>query len=180
MKIELKNIKHAAFASQETHCYSANLYVDGKKYAHVSNDGHGGADRVEWFVDANRAGQVKDWLYENGNHSEFNDGRIMREDLEMRCCSLINEWIEDREAKKAMRKITYVAPDRNGILTVYNLSANIKPTAENIAKVQDADWWSDDHQMLNGMAFADFKARFFEVIESRNAAYRGRIEARKS
>ena len=45
MKLELKNIKHTAWASQETHCYQASLYVDGKPVAIVSNDGHGGADR---------------------------------------------------------------------------------------------------------------------------------------
>ena len=46
-KIELKNIKYAAFASEETHCYEATLYVNGKRFAHVSNDGHGGCDRQE-------------------------------------------------------------------------------------------------------------------------------------
>ena len=45
MKLELKSIKHTAWASEETHCYQANLYVDGKPVAVVSNDGHGGCDR---------------------------------------------------------------------------------------------------------------------------------------
>lgn len=43
-KIELKTIKYAAFASQETSCYSATLFVDGEKWGTVGNDGHGGAD----------------------------------------------------------------------------------------------------------------------------------------
>lgn len=47
MNITLKNIKHSAFASQETHCYSAVLYVNNKKFATVSNEGFGGCDRVE-------------------------------------------------------------------------------------------------------------------------------------
>jgi len=43
-KIELKNIKYAAFASEETHCYDATLYLDGKAMFRVGNDGHGGCD----------------------------------------------------------------------------------------------------------------------------------------
>ena len=45
MKLELKNIKHTDWASEETHCYQASLYVNGKPVAVVSNDGHGGPDR---------------------------------------------------------------------------------------------------------------------------------------
>lgn len=42
MKIELKNIKHAGFASQETDCFNATVYIDGEKAGTVSNEGHGG------------------------------------------------------------------------------------------------------------------------------------------
>jgi len=42
MKIELKNIKHAAFASRETDCFSASVYIDGKLAGTVENDGQGG------------------------------------------------------------------------------------------------------------------------------------------
>ena len=46
MKLELKNIKYAAFASQETSCYEATIYKDGKAWASVQNDGCGGPDNV--------------------------------------------------------------------------------------------------------------------------------------
>ena len=48
MKLELKNIKYAAFASEETPCYQAAVYVDGKKAVLVSNDGHGGSDHQQF------------------------------------------------------------------------------------------------------------------------------------
>lgn len=41
-KIELKNLKHSDFASQETYCFEASVYVDGKKAGTVSNQGCGG------------------------------------------------------------------------------------------------------------------------------------------
>jgi hypothetical protein len=45
--ITLKNLKHAEFASEETHCYSATVYLDGKRFCLASNDGHGGPDRYD-------------------------------------------------------------------------------------------------------------------------------------
>ena len=42
--LELKGIKHAAFASQETHCYEASVYFNGKIIGWVNNDGYGGSD----------------------------------------------------------------------------------------------------------------------------------------
>ena len=46
MNLEMKSIKHSNFASQETYCYQAVVYLDGKPFADVSNDGHGGCDYV--------------------------------------------------------------------------------------------------------------------------------------
>ena len=39
MKLELKNIKYFASGSQETPCYTATVYIDGKKAIYVDNDG---------------------------------------------------------------------------------------------------------------------------------------------
>lgn len=43
----LKNLKYAAFASEETHCFEATVYVDGKRFCIASNEGHGGPDRYD-------------------------------------------------------------------------------------------------------------------------------------
>ena len=45
MNLEMKAIKFSEWASEETYCYQANVYLDGKPLAMVSNDGHGGCDR---------------------------------------------------------------------------------------------------------------------------------------
>ena len=44
MNITLKNIKHNENLSEETHCFSATVYLDGKAAFGVKNAGHGGAD----------------------------------------------------------------------------------------------------------------------------------------
>jgi hypothetical protein len=49
MNIELRNVKYAAFASEETACFSAAVFIDGKRVGEVSNDGHGGCHRYSSF-----------------------------------------------------------------------------------------------------------------------------------
>ena len=46
MEITLKNLKVAKFMSQDTLCYQATIYVDGKKAGTVENEGHGGCSNV--------------------------------------------------------------------------------------------------------------------------------------
>ena len=45
---ELKKVKYMASLSHETHCYSADLYLNGAKVAEISNHGHGGCDDVHY------------------------------------------------------------------------------------------------------------------------------------
>jgi hypothetical protein len=47
MKVELKNVEILARNSEETTCFAATVYIDGKKAGTVSNDGHGGCNRYE-------------------------------------------------------------------------------------------------------------------------------------
>lgn len=42
MRLELKNVKINEAFSEETLMFMADLFVDGKKVAYASNDGHGG------------------------------------------------------------------------------------------------------------------------------------------
>ncbi len=44
--IELKSVKVHMGLSEETPAYTAKVYVDGKHFADVSNEGHGGPDMV--------------------------------------------------------------------------------------------------------------------------------------
>ena len=43
MKIEIKNVKINSSFSEETICFKADVYVNGKKTAYAENDGHGGS-----------------------------------------------------------------------------------------------------------------------------------------
>jgi hypothetical protein len=63
MKITLKSIKYAAFASEETNAYSATLCVDGKKIGTVSNQGHGACDTFRGDWDAHK--KADEWCKAN-------------------------------------------------------------------------------------------------------------------
>ena len=43
MKFELKNIKFYESMSEETNCFQADLFINGKKIAYVKNTGQGGS-----------------------------------------------------------------------------------------------------------------------------------------
>lgn len=42
MKIELKNVKYFESMSEETACFQADIFVNGKKVGYCKNDGQGG------------------------------------------------------------------------------------------------------------------------------------------
>lgn len=118
MKIELKNIQHAEFASEETHCYEASLYVNGKRVAVVSNDGHGGADMIH-VVGKNGAQlansalveEAKQYLAENADHDYGPEAA-----LEIHCSDLVNEWLIERDVKRSLsRNVMFVKPDAHGV-----------------------------------------------------------------
>ena len=119
-KIELKNIKFAEFASQETACYQGTLYVDGKRFANVSNEGHGGCDSQEpikpyTYKDIRKLEETIAKEYPKWG-SEYGDGEEHDTDLEILCSDLLNEWHLDKDIKRTLKKISFVkSPDEKEI-----------------------------------------------------------------
>ena len=115
MKLELKNIKHTAWASEETHCYQASLYVNGKPVAIVSNDGHGGCDRdyAHPKLKGDYRAQMKSVheyfasLPKTDACDIFPDGVAgviwVEQRLEFWCADQVNAWLSARELKKKLK-----------------------------------------------------------------------------
>ena len=125
--IELKNIKHTAWASEETHCYQATLYVDGVKWGIVSNAGHGGCDN---FYGENKSyndiKELNSRIAETYEPYTFGDGndevmlgavpRSINQDLDMVCGDLVNQWLRDKDFNRAMKaKVLFTKPDVRGV-----------------------------------------------------------------
>ena len=122
MKLELKNIKHTAWASEETHCYQASLYVNGKPVAIVSNDGRGGTDRdyphpkIEPHTYRFVMTEVHAYFKSLPNTpSEWNEDG-MEQRLEFWCADQVNDWLSARELKSKLRKaFLFQFADRVGV-----------------------------------------------------------------
>ena len=165
----LKNIKYSDFASQETPCFKATLYMDGKRFCITGNDGQGGPD---YYHPLDNLGwnklqaQIDDINTELGQeilttHVKNEDGSYWQtpNSLEFIVAHLMDEWFASRELKKILKRIAYVRPD-HARGEVFRLPAHIKPTADNIEKVKQAPWWNADSILLNELSFADALVEF--------------------
>jgi hypothetical protein len=110
--IELKNIKVHLGLSEETHAYTAVVYVDGKKAVEVSNQGHGGGDR-QLPVNGHGVREINDWckatmpkwslsLAQAGGLVSATEDEF-ETDLEMWCHQQVNDHLTSRDLKRKMR-----------------------------------------------------------------------------
>jgi hypothetical protein len=115
MKIELKNIKYADFASHETSCYEATIYINGKRVGLVDNDGHGGTDMVTpWEV----AKQIDEYAKTLPKIvCSFNDpetGKLaeIEQNHETIFGDILADWLRAKDLKRAMAKrILFIKDD---------------------------------------------------------------------
>ena len=160
MKITLKNIKYSDFASHETPCYQATIYVNGKRFAYVSNDGRGGCDDV-YPLNTTRREDIASWrkrlqVIETDlakTTLPLGDGsdRTIQNSLEIECGELVTQWLRMKEVKKILRRISYLKPDGK----LYQLPAKYKPTTAVREHVKHCDWWKDTYVMLSGRTVDD-------------------------
>jgi hypothetical protein len=47
LKIEIRSLKFSALASQDSNCFEATIYIDGKRAGSAHNAGHGGPTLIE-------------------------------------------------------------------------------------------------------------------------------------
>ena len=148
MNIELKNVKHFPSGSQETNCFTANLYLDGKKIGSAENDGHGGCT----FIHGDTK-QIKaiDSLIKRGPkiHSEVNN-ITFDNSIELVVDELLMKFLFEQETKKVLRRVSYI---KDGAL--YQMPAKIKPDEKTLREVKLVKWWKDEYILLNELTFDD-------------------------
>jgi len=107
MKIELKNVKHSEFASQETNCFQASIYVDGKKRGTAENGGYGGCTMIS---PNELAREIQAYAITLPPH-ESKYGTIPM-DADMLIGDLLTDHLIAKDLKRALaKKILYVAKD---------------------------------------------------------------------
>jgi len=104
-RVELRAVKYAAFASEETSCFSATVYINGEKAGTVDNDGHGGSNRystsaLHYTLNA-IAATLPDYVYTVGDRTES-----MKQDADMLVGDLLEAFLEHRDLKRHCSKKT--------------------------------------------------------------------------
>ncbi|UWQ19798.1 hypothetical protein [Jannaschia sp. M317] len=100
MKIELHAIRYSAAASQETAFYSADLHVNGRRIGTISNGGTGGEDVVHGDRAAYAVANA--WCRANLPPWRTPDGLAFETDLELHCATLLQQWIDADELRRAL------------------------------------------------------------------------------
>lgn len=100
MKLTLKNVKINSQLSEETTCFSATVYIDGKKTGLASNRGQGSMHDVDW-TDLERGRQFEDWLDKETMPVTTYDGKVeLLENTYDKLEHLINDALDDFEERK--------------------------------------------------------------------------------
>ena len=105
-KIELKNISYYKQGSEETPCYNAVVYVNGKKAMHVDNDGRGGCDRqtVEYpTFDHSLIKELDEYCVKTFGVRKYDWGQVDI-DLEHWCHDRLYEFLDKKILKKELQK----------------------------------------------------------------------------
>jgi hypothetical protein len=143
MKIELKNLKTLASLSEETHCYTATIYVDGKPAFEASNHGHGGPDMYRpiapfTYEDEKR---IDEWLANSKpiiGSGTRPDGSTweLRHSLEIEVGELINNEIARKRLARMLKAQIVVLVDNKGQPALATYPKRFAPTPANIATIR--------------------------------------------
>lgn len=99
--LSVKNVKCAEFASEETMCFEATLYVDGKSVGRVSNDGRGGPNTYDdWKVEK----ELNEIVNAANIRVEYL-GSTLTKNLDWIVSDLVNESLLVKDAKAFRTKV---------------------------------------------------------------------------
>lgn len=127
--VTLKNVKYAEFNSEETHCFSATVYVDGVAFCIASNEGHGGCDNYEpvrghdW---AETQKKVEDLNARLKTFPEFDSkfGGTLAWSLDIMVSYALEKYLEERDTKRTLsRGVVFYDPARRSCYTLKNAKA---------------------------------------------------------
>ena len=122
-KLELKNIKYFASGSEETPCYNADIFINGKKAFHVTNNGCGGCDNQyvhEPFIIKDLM-DLQDYLVKQ-NGDDF-------EPIDSWCHDRLYEYLDQKKIKRDM-KTKFICINKNtNELFAYEKNTGISDSA---------------------------------------------------
>lgn len=104
MKIELKNVKVNEAFSEETTCFIADVFINGKKVAHAKNDGRGGCTDYYPYEGQRELLKQAELFCKELPKREFTFGDITRE-FDQTLESVIDDLVFAKEKEKEDKKM---------------------------------------------------------------------------
>lgn len=109
-RVELRSIAHNRRFSQETFLYSAQLWVDGKHFCDVENQGQGGPDLHspvgKYTRDDVRA--LNQWIESMLPREKMMGGMTLKQTLESVCHGLIADWLMGKDLDRLLKSMSMV------------------------------------------------------------------------
>tara|TARA_R100000152_G_C6772887_1_gene200014 strand:- start:1324 stop:1827 length:504 start_codon:yes stop_codon:yes gene_type:complete len=139
MNITVKNVKIAEFASEETLCFQATVYVDGKRAFTAHNDGHGGSnyyyplkggtrDAIKSVEKYAAALPKIETTLPSFNTDGSDDCFSYQPDID----HLVNEAVEDFQIQKDVKRLLKkVAIFDDGEIYTFNIAGRDAPRVRN-------------------------------------------------
>lgn len=101
----LKNFQYLESRSEETHCFGAMLYLNGKKFANCGNSGHGGSTDIHFLPECRELGEQVEAFLKTQPKIKFDDSDFeMDFNLEYIVDTLVEKLLEAKEHQKIMNK----------------------------------------------------------------------------
>jgi hypothetical protein len=148
-RVTLKSIKVLESRSEETHCYTANVYFDGKKIAEVGNGGHGACDD---YYPTNKAGADKMQEYIKTLPDHVYDFGNVPASLDYICSEAINDWYAKKDFAKICRKWSWYFNDWDGTYYQYHKRHPLEVVREHLSKD------GAEPKFLNDLTVDEYKA----------------------
>ena len=114
MEITLKNVKHYESMSEETYCFEASLYADGKRVGRVSNRGTGGCHDYDFDMKTER--ELDEWCKANLPKWTFEAETSFGDEeqdtsLEIHISNLVTDFLDNKHLKNLLNKSVIVMDD---------------------------------------------------------------------
>jgi hypothetical protein len=153
MNITVKNVKHYPSMSEETLCFEASIYIDGKSAGGVSNRGYGGCnsyDNHTTEATLNAYAKTLPQFASVVTDPTTNLPMMLSQDADMLISDLVNRWLSARDLKRALKKKIVFVNDHNRLMELTPM------TPANLARLSGK-------QVLNTMPFDDALALYLSM-----------------
>lgn len=166
MDIQIKNVKFSEFASEETHCFEATVYVDGKREFIASNEGHGGPNNYHALKGGapnkvwDRVKEIDDELKKEKVDVDGTGQHFISNCLEIVIGDLMNTHLAIKDIKNKLRRKVMAVNAQGEVLSYKADPKRYAPEA--FRKLEQRD----NVTVLNGLSDDELKEQLKSWLKS--------------